>query len=221
MHPLVMILLYTVIFSWIFPQRGRGEYAFYLTSGLLAWRAFSETIQRGSNAFIENARYLKRLPIPAEVFLAQQTLTATFMLFIYYLLLIVIMLFRGERIGLSILFLPVVLIALQGLAFGLSLIFANLRALFPDIEQILHALLPLWMWTLPVVYPESVIPPSWQAWLWLNPPSMFLRSLRRIILDQQFPTFGEWIVMSFWLCIVLGVGALVNRTLQHEAKEAI
>ena len=121
----------------------------------------------------------------------------------------------------TILCLPVILIALQVVAFGVSVILANLRALFPDVEQIVHALLPLWMWTLPVVYPETVIPPPLRAWLWLNPPFSFLRSIRQILLNQQLPPFEEWFAMALWLCLAFGTGAVINRTLQHDAKEAL
>ena len=222
LHPLVVIGLYTLIFSWIFPLRAQsGSYVLYLTSGLLAWRVFAETIQRGGNAFIEHARYLKRLPIPAEVFLAQQTLTATFMLFFYYLLLIPVNIISGNRIGVTILALPLVLIALQGLAFGMSLTLANLRALFPDVEQIMQAVLPLWMWTLPIIYPESVLPETLRGWLALNPPYVFLRAIRQTLIDQQLPGGNTWLMIAGWLFVTIGIGARVHQKFQVEVRETI
>jgi lipopolysaccharide transport system permease protein len=221
-HPLVTILLYTIIFSWIFPQRARGgEYVLYLTSGILAWRAFADTIQRGSNVFIEHARYLKRLTIPAEVFLAQQTLTTTFMLFIYYLLLMPINLLLGNRIDLTMWTLPVVLVGLEGLAFGISLSLANLRALFPDIEQVVQAFLPLWMWTLPVIYPETVLPKSVRLWLFLNPPYSFLCSIRMVILDHRLLGWHNWGIMIAWLLVAVWFGSLLTQQLESDVKESI
>ena len=206
-HPLVTILLYTLIFSWIFPQRAKGGgYVLHLTSGLLAWRAFTDTIQRGSNAFIEHARYLKRLAIPPQVFVAKICVTGTLMLFLYYLLLLPISMWLGNDLGWSVIAFPGVLLALQLLAFGLALALAHLRALFPDVEQIVQAILPLWMWTLPVVYPETVIPPSLRAWLWLNPPYAFLRAIREAALDRQWPALKNWGAMAIWLFCSLGVG---------------
>ena len=76
----------------------------------------------------------------------------------------------GNRLDWQIIALPGFLLALQLLAFGMALALAHLRALFPDVEQILQAVMPLWMWTLPIIYPETVIPLSLRSWLWLNPP---------------------------------------------------
>ncbi len=221
-HPLVMILLYTVIFSWIFPQRARGGgYVLYLTSGLLAWRIFSETIQRGGNTFIEHARYLKRLAIPAEVFAAQIVLTSTFLLFIYYLLLLPLNLLLGNQPGWRIVLLPLLLLLLQMLEFGFVLIFATLRALFPDIQEIIRAFMPLWMWTLPVIYPESILPEALRPWLPLNPPYIFLRSIRNVILEQKLPIGREWGIIFVWLFVILWTGSTIHQKLQAEVKEVI
>ena len=221
-HPLIAILLYTVIFSWIFPQRARGGgYVLYLTSGLLVWRAFADTIQRGSNAFIEHARYLKRLAIPSEIFVARVALTSTFMLYIYYVLLVPINFLLGNQVSWQIFLLPVLLLFVQSLAFGMTLVLADLRALFPDIGEIIHAFLPLWLWTLPVIYPETVLPEHIRQWLYLNPPYVFLRSIRTVVLHQDLPALYEWIIMGAWLLCVLWIGSVVHRKLQAEVKEAI
>ena len=185
-HPLVTIALYTLIFSWIFPQRVRGgAYVLHLTSGLLAWRAFTDTIQRGSNAFIENARYLKRLAIPLEVFIAKTALASTFVFLIYYLLLIVVTLVLGNSIGRTMFLLPVFLVFLQSLAFGMALILADFRTLIPDIQEMIQAFLPLWLWTLPVIYPESIVPQALRPWLYVNPPYVFLRAIRAVIFASK------------------------------------
>jgi len=52
-------------------------FALYLCAGLLPWAAFSECILRGAYPFIENAPYLKKLPIPEQVFVAQNAVAAT------------------------------------------------------------------------------------------------------------------------------------------------
>ncbi len=221
-YPIVLIFLYTVIFSWIFPQRAQGgTYVLYLTSGLLAWRVFIDTIQRGSNAFIENARYLKRLTIPAEVFVARIALTSTFIVFIYYLLLLPVNLMLGNYFGWQIVLLPFFLLLLQTLAFGMSLILANLRALFPDVEHMIQALLPLWMWTLPVIYPISILPATLRPWLVLNPPYIFLRSIRSVMLEAALPGLHNWIIIGSWLLLLLWGGAFVHHKLQSEMKEVI
>lgn len=221
-HPIIVILLYAIIFSWIFPERvGDGSYVLYLTAGLLAWRVFADTIQRGTHAYIEHAHYLKRLTIPSEVFIAKITLTYTFILYVYYFILMSVYLFIGEQVSWHVALLPVLLLLIQGLSFGLSLLLANLRTLFPDVGEILNAFLPLWLWTLPVIYPESILPEYLKKWLYFNPPYAFIRSIRNVVLNQELPARLDWVVMAVWLFFTLGLGTIANRKLQAEAREVI
>jgi ABC-type polysaccharide/polyol phosphate export permease len=221
-HPLVMILLYSVIFFWIFHNQARGgNYALHLISGLLAWRTFSETIQRGSNAFIENARYLKHLAIPSEVFVAKVALTATFMLFFNYIIFIPVGYLSGTQFRWSILLLPLLLVLLQTLAFGISLILADIQAFFHDVHQVINVFIPLWLWTLPVIYPEDIVPEAFRSWLYMNPPYAFLRAIRHIIVHNKLPDFYDWSVITIWLFIILWTGSAIHRKLRYELREVI
>jgi hypothetical protein len=48
-----------------------------LCAGLLPWAPFSDRVLRGANAFIENGHYLKRLPLPEQVFVAKNAVADT------------------------------------------------------------------------------------------------------------------------------------------------
>lgn len=221
-HPLVEILIYTVIFSLVFPERTRGiSYRLYLTTGILTWRCFSELIQRGSNALLEHVRYLKRINLPSEIFVAKIALTSTLMLMLYYLLFLPISALVGNPVSWKLVFLPVFLVMLQSLAFGMALSLANLQVLFPDIKEIISAFMPLWRWTLPLIYPETILPESIRRWLFLNPPHIFIRSIRCLALEQQLPNLHDWILLSMWLLLMLGVGTYINQKLRTEVKDAL
>lgn len=220
LHPLVEILIYTVIFSLVFSRRTQGiSYRLYITVGILTWRCFSETIQRGSNALIEHTRYLKRVDIPPEIFIAKITLTSTLMLMIYFLLFLLISVLLGNPVTWKVVLLPVFLLFLQSLAFGMLLSLANLQVLFPDIKEVISAFIPLWRWTLPLIYPETVLPEAIRRWLFLNPPHVFIRSIRQLVLEQRLPLKYDWIIMSVWLWCLVWIGMIVHRKLQSEVKD--
>ena len=95
LNPLAQILIYSLVFSHLMASRvpGAGSgaaFALYLCAGLLPWAAFSDCVLRGANAFIENAPYLKKLPIPEQVFVAQNAAAATVFLGISMALLLVV-----------------------------------------------------------------------------------------------------------------------------------
>src|SRR5688500_10790143 len=68
-HPLVMILIYTLVFSRIMQAKVPGisevySYSIYLCAGLLPWNAFGESVLRSTTAFPDHAHLLKKAFIP-------------------------------------------------------------------------------------------------------------------------------------------------------------
>src|SRR3954462_9223136 len=146
-HPLALIGVYSLVFTGIFkgqllerPVPGVGKqfyFLLYLCAGLLPWLAFSECVTRGTNAFAENAAYLKKLPIPEQVFVAQTAASATLGLGISFSLLLIVSLGFGHRPTVWWLLLPIPLVALQALGFALGLLCGTLNVFFRDIGQLL------------------------------------------------------------------------------------
>ena len=71
-HPLVMLILYTYVFSAILKVRvgvaeGTGSFAIYLFCGMLPWNAFAEAVSRSTGIIRENATLIKRTIFPSEV----------------------------------------------------------------------------------------------------------------------------------------------------------
>jgi ABC-type polysaccharide/polyol phosphate export permease len=221
-HPICEIIIYTIVFSLLLSRGTQGHsYALYLTSGLLPWRTFADAIVLGGSAFSQNVTYLKRLAIPPEIFVAKVAVTSLLLLLIYLVLLLPLSVLFGGHLGLGILLLPLLAILLQGLGFGMELVLASLQTLFPDVRQILQFLIPLWSWTMPIFYPDTVIPQSIQPWLYLNPPYVFIESIRYVILENRIPGLQSWLIMIAWITVFLWLGTTINETLQDDVRDAI
>lgn len=222
-NPLLEVLIYSFVFTQLIVVHSDGEqgasFVLYLCVGLFPWLAFAETVQQGSNAFLANAAYLKRLAIPAEVFLIKSVLTSTFNLYITLLVLLLFSLATGQPWRWGWLLLPLLALLLQSLALGLALILGNLRVFFPDIGEAMRTLMQLWKWTMPIVYPEMLLPEAVRAWLPLNPPYVFIQSIRNLFLDGRLPSSSAWFMMLIWLVIFALIGALVTQKLRPEIKD--
>ena len=93
-HPLALIVLFTVIFSTLMPISFESDgthfpFVLYLCCGLLPWLAFADCVGRTTSAFVDNASFLKRLPLPEQVFVAKTALSSGLNLALYYVILIV------------------------------------------------------------------------------------------------------------------------------------
>lgn len=225
-NPLAQILIYSVVFSQIMvvriPQGGMGAaFALYLCAGLLPWAAFSECILRGANAFIENASYLKKLPIPEQVFVAQNAVSATLFLGISMALLVIVATVVGSTPSSAWLGVPAVLLLFQGFGFGLGLIFSTLNVFLRDIGQVLTIALQLWMWLTPVVYVEEILPASVRGLIRHNPAYPFIDALHDMIVGGQWPSAWHWPVMLFWAGAAPVLGYLILRRLRPEIRDVL
>jgi ABC-type polysaccharide/polyol phosphate export permease len=193
----------------------------YLTSALLPWLAFAECVTRGCNAFAENAGYLKKLPIPEQVFVAQTAAAATLGLVISFSLLLGISLLVGLKPSVQWLLLPLPLLSLQLTGFGLGLLCGTLNVFFRDIGQLLNVVLQLALWTVPVVYPLSALP-EWaqhaMPWHPLYPP---VEGIRDLFLFQETPGAPVWAGMIVWPAVVCGLAALTFRSLRTEIRDLL
>jgi ABC-type polysaccharide/polyol phosphate export permease len=231
LHPLALIAVYGVVFTQVFartqlqrPIPGVSDavsFLLYLTSALLPWLAFAECVTRGCNAFSDNAAYLKKLPIPEQVFVAQSAAAATLGLVISFSLLLALSLALGLRPRVEWLLLPLPLLAFQILGFGIGLLCGTLNVFFRDVGQLVAVILQLALWTVPVVYPKEILP-SWvqSALLWhpLYPP---IAGIRELFLYGQIPPAPIWTGMIVWPAVVCALAALAFRALRTEIRDLL
>ncbi len=225
--PLLQILVYTVIFSRLVSLRSdlvaNNPHAFilYLCSGLLPWIAFSNSVRTGSRAFRANSRYLQRLAIPEEIFVAQSSVADTLGLFVYLVMLVGAGIALGKMPDWPGLLMPVVAVLFLLFAFGLGLLMASLVVFFQDLSQILSVLLGVWMWTLPIIWSETMLPPEAIRILQWNPGYFYIRGFRQLFLEGQIPGPMEWGVMLAWAVGFTLLGALVLKRLRADLRDAL
>lgn len=226
LSPLAQILVFTVVFTKIMTIKLPGlpyEFAFplYLCSGFLPWIAFSECVLRGANSFLENAQYLKKMPIPEQVFVAQTAMSATLSLFISLVLLYILALIMGSTPTGLWFFLPLIAILFQGFGFGLGLLFSTLNVFFRDLSQLIGIMLQIWMWMTPIVYPETILPEGLRLVIKFNPAYPFIHAMREVFLYDRLPALWTWWAMAGWAFGVPALAYLVLRKLRPEIRDVL
>jgi lipopolysaccharide transport system permease protein len=225
LHPLALIAIYSIVFSAVMSTQvpgvsSRFGFVLYLCSGLLPWLAFSECVTRGAAAFIDNATYLKKLPMPEQVFVASTAASATLGLAISFSLLLAVALALGLQPNRYWLLLPIPLVMLQVLGFALGLLFGTLNVFFRDIGQFLTVSLQIIFWTVPVVYLTNRVPvPGWIfRWHPLYPP---LAAIRDLFLFSKLPDEATCIGLIAWPVVLLVVAWLAFSRLRNEIRDLL
>lgn len=226
--PLAMLGLYTFIFTRVLtpgtarsPANGGGLFILYLGSGFLPWGAFTDCVTRGTNSLVANALYLKKMPIPEQVFVAQTAVSATLGMFIVEGLLVGLALLLGQPPQPAWLLLPVVGILWQVLGFGLALLLGTLNVFFRDIAQVLGVLFQIWMWSLPVIYLEEILPAAYRSLLTFNPAYPFLHALRDVYLGPDLPPLWMWVAMLGWGGLMCATGFAVVARARSEIRDVL
>jgi len=230
LHPLALIAVYSVVFTTLMKGKVPGHadderyaYVLYLCSGLLPWLAFAECLTRGCNALAENATYLRKLPIPEQVFVAKSAAAATLGLAISFGLLLLIAPLLGLRPAATWLLLPVPLLLLMAMGYGVALLCATLNVFFRDVGQLLTVALQVVLWTVPIVY--AVNARDFPAWfvrlLPLHPLYPALVGVRELLLNGALPSTRAWVGMVAWPLAFLLVAQLAFTKLRAEIRDVL
>ena len=198
--PVVMIAIFTFIFAGIFGARfgandSHWDYALYLFCGLLPWTMFQESVQQSANTIVVHSNLVKRVVFPLETLPAAQVLAALGnQLFATVALLIAAIIVR-QRLELTVLWLPALLIPQLLFALGAAWLIASLGVFLRDITQGITLLLMAWMYLTPIIYPESIVPDRFRAVMEFNPFTALVRSYRRIFLEGAAP---DWRGLAYF-----------------------
>lgn len=226
LNPLSQILVYTLVFSNLMKvhlthRPSTAGFAVYLCSGLLPWTSFAESVVRGTGAFVSNAHFLKKLPVPEQVFVAQSALASTLNLLVSMVLLFGLIVSTGSGVSSTWLLVPIILLLFQGFAFGLGVLLGSLNVFFRDIGQIVAILLQLWMWLNPIVYLKSTLPLTLQSVLVWNPTFAFIDSIHDTMLGHTVPDAWKWGSMLGWALGMTLLGYAVMRRLRPEIRDVV
>ena len=184
----------------------------------------------GASAFSDNAAYLKKLPIPEQVFVAQAAASATLGLGISFSLLLFFSLILGHRPSVTWLLLPVPLVALQALGLGLGLLCGTINVFLRDVGQMLIVGLQVVMWTAPVVYLADTLPDWAQRLLQWHPLVPALVVTRDLFLYGHHPPPGSrafpvtpftWVMLFAWPVAALACAGFVFNRLRREIRDVL
>lgn len=209
--PVVMITIFTFIFSGIFSARfGPGgtawDYALYLFCGLLPWTMFQETVQTSSTTIVAHANLVKRVVFPLETLPAAQALSALANQMFGTIALLVACIVVRHELHASILWLPTLLIPQLVLTLGVAWLVASLGVFLRDIAQGITLVLMAWMYLTPIIYPETIVPERYRPFINANPFTALVRSYRRIFLEGLAPDWPSLAYFAILSAIVFLIG---------------
>ncbi len=237
--PLVLLAVYTFVFSFIFRPRltGAEPYALFLMSGLFPWIWVATALQEGTVSLSASAGMIRKAVFPVEVLPIVPVLSN-----LVHLLLAMPVLAAGmvagrlmgfEVSGWLALATPIIIVLEVALLGGMTLGLSALNVHFKDVKDIVANLLALLFYLTPVIYTlEGVSFPEegWAQMLgkvvtffvrWCNPFTPFTEATQDLLFRGLWPSAALWLHMGAWALVSWLLGAWLFERLKDSLGEAV
>ena len=225
LNPLLMMLVFAVVFMVIRPQEV-GKYPLFVLTGLLAWNFTAGSLSGAVRSITSNANLIDKVYFPREV-LPLSVVLANLVNFLFSLAVFVpLAVVFGARPGWWALALPGVIGVQLVLVAGLALIVAALNVFYRDTEAVLDVALTAWFFLTPVFWQLELLPNEilgvdvWRLEYTLNPMATLVTDYRYVLL-YHYPVIRHTLIALGVGIFGLAVGWIVFRRLAPRFAEEV
>lgn len=220
LNPLMMTMVYTFAFKYIM-KSPEPNYSMFILSGLLPWTFFQASVIIGTNSIVGNAHLVKKVYFPREII----PLSMIFANFVNYLntlaILLVLLIIFGVKLGLPLLFLPLVLILFLIFTIGIVLLLSSLNVRYRDITHFVEILFMAWIYLTPIIYSMSLIPERFRIFILLNPMTLVVNAVRDTLFYNRLPDMYQMLGLLAYSIFFLVIGWKTFDRLQRSFAEEI
>ncbi len=196
-QPVVMLGVYTFVFSVIFKARwgvqadeGRFAFALALFSGLVTFGVFSEVANSAPSLVLGNANYVKKVVFPLEILPLVRLLSALANALTSLAVLFAGILISGHGLHWTALLFPLVWLPMLLFTLGCGYVLASLGVFVRDMGTLVGVATTMLFFLTPIFYPLSAVPAELRFLCRINPLAVFVEDARRVLLWGLAPEWG-------------------------------
>jgi lipopolysaccharide transport system permease protein len=185
LNPLLMMLVFTVVFDVLF-RNNIARYPVFILSALLPWTYLSTVVTRGTTSITQNGALLNKVYFPPEVFPIATVFSALVNFFLSLPVLLGLMWLFGIPFTSALLMLPAIVVVQTIFCLAVALFVSALTVQYRDMTVMMEVLLQAWFFLTPVFYPVQAVVAqvqniyAAQALRWLNPMASIVDFYRDI-----------------------------------------
>ena len=218
-HPLMMLFIYTFVFSIVFKARWNiatdnltGSFPVVMFAGMMMYNIFQEAVLLSCSSVTGNQNLVKKVVFSVEVLPMSQCLT-TFILSLAWLpLLIISALLVFKELHWTVILFPIVILPLLFFTLGVSFFVSSLSVFIRDMQYVVGIVLQVLFFMTPVFYPVENVPERFRIILEVNPLSNILMQGRQVLLFGEIPNALIYFKSLLLSLVVLHLGYMWFRT---------
>lgn len=223
-NPLLLLAVYTLVFTKFFPRLDMQAYPLFLFAGILPWTFFSAAVLESTGSISSNAGLIKKVMFPAEALPLVVVLShlVHFALAVPVLLaaLVAFTLAGQAVVTAAILMLPVLMLLQTVFVAGVAMVVSSASILFRDLRDIITNLMQIGFFMTPIIYPM----PEWKllrAALRLNPMTPFVLGYQNVVYYGRMPSMPDMALMIGYAIVAAIAGVFVFGRLRDTLAEAL
>lgn len=208
-NPLLMLVVYTFVFAVVFKARWAGaeeskaQFAVVLFAGMIVHGVLAEVVNRAPSLVLGHPNFVKKVVFPLEILPVVTLGAALFHGAMSLLVLLAACVFFNGSVYPTAAYLPLVLVPLVLCVLGLAWFLASLGTYLRDVSQVVSIVTTILLFTSPVFYPVSALPPQYQTVMLANPLTFIIEQARNVLIWGHAPDWaglGVYSAVAGFLC---------------------
>jgi ABC-2 type transport system permease protein len=224
LDPLMMILIYWFVFSFIFRGRDVGEepYILYLAFGQLAWQWFNGSINDTTRALTAESRLVRSTRLPREIWVLKVVLSKGLEYLFSLPVIVIFMIANQKGPTWHVVFFPVALLLQTVLLTGIGLLVAATTVLVRDLARVVRIILRMAFYATPILYSvRSIRSPLIRDLYAINPMTGILDLYRASVFSAEMASLRAVVSAAVISLVMLLIGARVFARLESPVLKEL
>ncbi|MGB0911904.1 MAG: ABC transporter permease [Nitrospirales bacterium] len=220
-HPLVQIVIFTIIFGKVANVSTDGiPYVLFSSVAIIPWTYMSSATTQSSQSLIQGHQMLGKIYFPRMLYPLTPVLSRTVDFAISIFIVLCLMVYYRVSPTWNLALFPFFLLLMMAIPTGIGLWLSSLAIRFRDVKQAMPFLIQMLMYTAPIVYSASSIPENYRILYSLNPIVGVIEGFRACLLGTPMP----WVYIFpgiFTAILLVMSGALYFKRMERIVVDVI
>lgn len=221
LNPAIQIVVFSVIFGKVADIETDGiPYLLFTTVAIIPWTYMSDSMTAASQSLVSGSGMLGKIYFPRVLFPLTPILAKLVDFGISLVILIGVMIYYQVPPTWNLLLLPVLIIAMMLVPTGIGMWLAALAIRYRDVRFAMTYIIKLLIYSAPIVYSASKIPPEIRFWYSMNPIVAVIEGFRGCLLGT--PIEWQFIVPGLVMAVFIFLsGAIYFRRMEKVFVDVI
>lgn len=227
--PLLMVVLYTLIFSEIVGIRFRAvegdsslNFGLYLYCGLIPFLTFAGALGQSTNSIRSNSNMVQKVVFPVEILPLSITVTNFVTNTLGLFVLVGVLAVSEFRLEWTLVLLPLLMVVQLAFTLGLGYLAAVVGTYLPDLRGTIQAVTRAMFFATPIIWPASMADGTkFEFIVDYNPLAILVEAYRGLVLTGEIPTGTPIVLFTIFSFTLLVVGFTVFTRAKYQFADLI